>query len=147
MSGDALMDALRRHEGVWEGTYRHLDLDGHEIDRHGSRVECLFPGDGDVVYVQRNTFTWPDGRVERLAFDGRRDGERIVWDNERFRGHAWVAGGDVILLELGRRDEPDTTFTEIIVLKDGAEKRMRTWHWFRRGVPIRRTLCDERRVQ
>ena len=123
-----------------------VDADGTLIDQHASRVECVFPADGEFAYLQRNRFEWPDGRVQTAEFGGAlRDG-RVFWDTERFYGYGWATDGDVLLLRLTRRDEPETTFTEIIALEDGQNRRFRTWHWFQNGVPVRRTLCDEQRM-
>jgi hypothetical protein len=35
---------------------------------------------------------------------------------------------------------------EVIVMGEGGQHRARTWHWFRDGRLVRRTLCDEQRV-
>ena len=137
--------ALLRHEGVWTGTYRTIDAGNRVVDQHASRVECVFPASGEYHYVQRNRFTWPDGRTRDVAFGGVLDGDRICWDTETFSGYGWATLDDVVLLTLDRKDAPDTSFTEIIVLGADPDHRVRTWHWFRDGVPFQRALCDERR--
>lgn len=134
--------AMRAHEGVWTGTYTHLEASGVVIDQHQARVVCDFPPGGDPFYVQHITFTWPDGRVRRDRFDGRIDGDRIVFDTPTFSGAAWESG-DLVLLHLDRKDEPGAYFVEIIVPAPGGASRARTWHWFQDGALIRRTLCDE----
>ncbi len=141
------MRSLRRHEGTWTGRYQHVDLAGTLVDSHDSRVECVFPQGGKYAYVQRNTFDWDDGRQERFEFFGELQGDRLYWDNERFKGYAWKTEHDVILLRLNRKDEPATMFLETIILEDGKDTRVRTWHWFTDGVPVRRTLCNEARTQ
>ncbi len=141
----AAMPALLAHEGVWTGTYRTIDLDGRTIDRHSSRVECLFPESGDHHYVQRNRFTWADGRRREVEFGGALQDDRLVWDTETFSGYAWCSRDGVVLLTLDRKDLPNTSFTEIIVIGAEGNNRARTWHWFRDGVLFERTLCDERR--
>lgn len=140
----AAMPGMRAHEGVWTGLYRHLDGDGREVLRHRSRVVCEFPQDGPFAYIQRNTFTHADGRVERARLDGRfRDG-RLWWDEPTFSGSAWETQDGLILLHLDRHDLPGTVFWEII-LPPVNDLRSRTWHFVRDGVLIRRTLCEERR--
>ena len=140
-----VMPALLKHEGSWEGTYRVIDRNGRTIDSHASRVECEFPQTGPYAYVQRNRFTWPDGREFRAEFGGElRDG-RLWWDTDRFSGYAWTTRDDVVLLTLDRKDRPGERFTEIIVLAPDGSHRARTWHWIRDGVLYQRTLCDERR--
>lgn len=143
--------AMRAHEGVWTGVYTHLDAGGRQVDRHSARVVCEFPAGaearGEPFYVQHITFTWPDGRVREDRFDGRISGERgsderILFDTPTFTGAAWESG-DLVLLHLDRKDEPGAYFVEIIVMAPGGESRARTWHWFKDGALIRRTLCDE----
>ena len=151
MSADAralreAMPAMLLHEGVWEGTYTHIAPDLAILDRHESRVACIFPTHGPHAYIQRNRFTWPDGRVETAELPGTfRDG-RLHWDTPTFEGTAWQAADGEILLHLSRRDEPGTSFREIILLGEGGTHRARTWHWFREGRLIRRTLCEETRT-
>jgi hypothetical protein len=142
-----LMPGMFAHEGVWEGVYRHLDADGALVDEHQSRVECVFPEAGPPHYVQRNTFTWADGRVHTAELPGTfRDG-RLWWDVSTFHGSAWESHSGLILLHLHRRDIPGAWFWEIICKADGSNTRARTWHWFdAEGRLIRRTLCDERRL-
>lgn len=142
----AAMPSLLAHEGVWEGSYLHLDAEGREIDRHAARIACLFPDEGPFHYVQRSLFRWPDGRERTAELPGMlRDG-RLWWDLPAFAGVAWEGGEGVILLRLDRRDEPGLSFTEAIVLGSGGRERARTWHWFRNGRLVRRTLCAERRL-
>lgn len=140
------MPAMLLHEGTWEGTVRFVDVNGDEIDRYASRVDCEFPDDGAYAYVQRNHNVWEDGRTVDFEFGGVLDGNRMVWDTERFKGYGWQTEGDVLMLTLERLDVPDTSFTEIILIGADRDRRARTWHWFRDGRLYQRTLCDERRV-
>lgn len=137
------MPALLRHEGTWCGTYRHIDAGGGLVDEHRSHVQCEFPETGPWAYVQTNRFEWADGRRHEVSFGGVLKGDRLYWDTPQFRGYGWCAR-DVVLLELERLDEPGVRFVEAIILGD-TRRRARTWHWFREGELIRRTLCDERR--
>lgn len=141
-----LMPSVLRHAGVWEGTYRHIDCSGNTLDFHRSRVECLFPMHGTVVYIQKNEFTWDDGHYYRAEFSGVLKNDRIFWNTATFRGYGWAVSTDVFVLELERKDEPGVSFYESIVLGKGAKHRARTWHWFKEGICFKRTLCNERRV-
>lgn len=141
----AALPALLLHEGLWRGRYRTVDLDGKVVDEHASEVECVFPQGGAYHYVQRNAFRWDDGRTKEVEFGGVLEGDRIYWDTDTFRGYGWTTTDDVVLLTLERKDVPDTTFTEIIVLGANHRNRARTWHWFKNGELYQRTLCDERR--
>lgn len=142
----SFVETLKRHEGTWRGEYQVFDLDGHLMERYVSRVRCEFPQGDQFAYVQHNEFTWPDGRREHSSFGATLVGDRLVWDTERFSGHAWATEGGVILLRLDRRDVPETWYVETILLEPGHDHRMRTWHWFERGEPLKRTLCNERRI-
>ena len=144
------MPAMLDHAGVWTGRYTHISPTLEVIDSHSSRVECLFPDNGPHAYIQHNHFTWDDGREHRATLPGTfRDG-RLWWDVEAFHGSAWQSRDGEILLHLHRRDEPGASFREIILLggtdADGVTYRTRTWHWFKDGRLIRRTLCEERRL-
>ncbi len=52
----------------------------------------------------------------------------------------------LIPLNLERKDDPGARFFEIIVMSEDGLTRARTWHWFKGGRLIKRTLCDERHV-
>ena len=58
------MPRLARHEGVWDGHYRHFDAEGKLVDVHASRLLCRFPKDGPYPYHQTNLYTWDDGKKE-----------------------------------------------------------------------------------
>ena len=140
------MPAMLLHEGTWEGTYRFVNLEGKVIDQYQSRIECVFPDDGPWVYVQKNHYAWPDGRVFETGFGGELRGDRIWWDTDRFRGYGWATLDDIVMLTLDRKDNPGESFSEMIVLAPDRNYRARTWQWFRDGKPFQRTLCDERKV-
>lgn len=142
----SLMPEILEHEGVWEGQYQVIDRGGKLLDQHASRVECIFPDHGDVVYIQKNRFTWDDGRCHEVEFGGILVDERIYWDTPTFRGFGWQASPDIFLLELQRKDVPGASFTETIVMGATKMNRARTWHWFKDGECYQRTLCNERRV-
>lgn len=137
------MPYIFAHEGIWEGVYKHVDVQGNNIDQHKSRVECIFPDEGNVVYIQKNRFEWDDGRVETNEFSGILICDRIYWDTNTFKGFGWQANKHIFLLELDRKDELDAKFYEIIVMDKGSKTRARTWHWFKDGNCYKRTLCDE----
>lgn len=140
------LPALFAHEGIWDGTYRHMDCDGNVLETHRMRTRCEFPDEGEFAYIQHNHLIFPDGREQRLSFGGVfRDG-LLHWDTDRFHGTGWETRDDVLMLTLHRKDEPGVRFTEMIQISDDGNTRARTWQWFRDGTPFRRTLCDEARV-
>lgn len=142
-----LMPNLFLHEGVWEGTYRHIDMDGNTIDIHKSRVECIFPEEGEVVYIQKNHFTWDDGREYKVEFPGILVDGKIFWDTETFSGYGWMSGENMFCLELDRKDDIGARFHEVIVMGENNDQRVRTWHWFKNGACFKRTLCNEDKTQ
>ena len=140
------MPVLARHEGEWEGVYIHVDTDNKEIDRHRSRLQCLFPTEGPYAYHQINTYIWADGREEEIHFPAVfRDG-RIWWDTDRIEGSAWEIDGRTVVLTWTRKDEPGTYLYEMIQLSEDGVHRGRTWHWFQNDQLFKRTCIKERRV-
>lgn len=143
------MPTLARHEGIWEGVYRHYDADGNKTDEHKSKLICRFPDEGHP-YHQTNHYTWDDGRTESRDFPATVKDGRLFWDNELIKG--WAA--DVALDDFGRSTmlnwtrtgEPDLYLYEMIQISDDGQKRARVWQWFKNDQLISRTLVDERKV-
>jgi len=140
------LPVMLQHEGVWQGVYRHLDLEGNVIEKLDSKVICEFPTSGKSAYTQHNHFTYADGSQKEVSFPGVQRGDRIWWDTETFQGYGWEAGANTVMLKLDRKDIPGAYFLEVIVLSENNIDRARTWHWFKDGKLFQRTLCDERRV-
>ena len=146
----ALHPTLARHEGVWEGMYRHYDANGDKTDEHRSRLVCRFPESGEHLYHQTNYYSWDDGRTETRDFPADiRDG-RLWWDNEFIQG--WAAdmkldtNGRTTVLNWTRTGDPDLYLYEMIQISDDGQARARTWHWFKNDRLLSRTLVDERKV-
>lgn len=142
---EAMPDMLR-HEGEWEGVYRHVERDGTLIDQHRMWTRCEFPAAGPYAYIQHNHLRWDDGRELHYEFGGAFDGELLRWDIDRFSGHGWQTREGTVMLRLDRKDEPGVHFIEMINLSADGRTRARTWQWFRDGTPFKRTLCDEWRI-
>jgi len=142
----SIMPNVVKHEGLWRGVYTHVDETGTLIDRHQSQVECIFPVSGDIVYIQKNHFTWDDGREYRAELPGTLKDAKIWWDTDTFSGYAWETSCGLTLLNINRKDIPGAYFYEMIAMGDTGEFRSRTWHWFKGGKLFKRTLCEERRV-
>ena len=141
------MPLLAKHEGEWEGVYMEVDPDGNVIDRHRSYLICRFPESGPYPYYQINKYTWDDGRTEEHHFPASyRDG-RIWWDTDRISGYAWEADAKTVMLCWERKGMPGTSLYEMIQLSDDGRQRTRTWHWFKDGVLLKRTLVRERKVK
>jgi len=142
--------SLRRHEGVWEGTYRYYDATGEKFDEHASRLICRFPKTGPYPYHQTNFYHWTDGRKDERDFPAMIVDGRISWDNELIQG--WAADvaldefGRTVMLHWVRKDMPDAYLYEMIQLSDCGRYRSRVWQWFADGKLTGRTLIDEQRV-
>lgn len=134
------------HEGVWEGKYRHLAVDGTEEGSFRSRVTCEFPQVNDVVYRQTTELWAPDGTYSKAGFDGLDRGDHLYYDSATFHGRSWETQGGHLMLNLIRKDEPGAYFVELIIMGEDGKHRARTWHWFKDGQIYRRTLCEESRV-
>lgn len=141
-----IMPAMLDHEGIWCGTYRHVDVNGAELDTHEAQIECIFPHEGRWAYIQQNLFTWSDGREYRATLHGELRAGKLWFDHETFSGTSWETDKGLILLDLDRKDDPGANFYEIICMGSSGVDRARTWHWFRDGRLFKRTLCDERKV-
>lgn len=142
----AAMPAMLLHEGHWDGWYRHYDAAGELLDAHRTETHCEFPDSGPWHYIQHNLLTWQDGRTAHYHFGGRLEGERLVWDTDRFAGHGWQTLENVLMLRLDRKDEPGAYYIEMIALSADRGTRSRTWEWFRNGRPWKWTLCNEHKV-
>lgn len=146
----AQLATIARHEGVWDGIYRHYDADGLQIDEHRSRLFCRFPQNEPHKYHQTNHYTWPDGHTEVRDFPALiRDG-RLIWQGNLIRG--WAADvslddfGRTTMLYWTRNNEPGVYVYEMIQISDCGKYRSRTWQWFKDGRFVRRTLIDEHKV-
>jgi hypothetical protein len=143
----AAMPNMVAHEGEWEGVYRHIDCaTGEVLDQHRMWTWCEFPDDGPFAYVQHNRLSWDDGRTATYEFGGVFDGEKLVWETDRFSGYGWETHEGTLMLRLDRLDVPGAYYIEMINIAPDGESRARTWQWFKDGKPWKRTLCDEWRV-
>ena len=148
------MPLLAKHEGVWEGWYRHYDPEGKLIDQHRSRLLCRFPATGEFPYHQTNIYDWEDGKREVKEFRcGYRDGSKqLIFLNDLIDGWAREVPVDdkrrTIMLYWQRPDLRQIYFYEMINTSDDAQRRSRTWQWINSadGSLFRRTLIDERKV-
>lgn len=141
-----LMPLLARHEGVWEGVYRHYNTEGVLTDEHQSRLICRFPEVGHP-YHQTNHYRWADGKREIRDFPATVENARLRWDNDFING--WAC--DVVLddfkrttmLNWTRTGEPDLYLYEMIQLSDDGKSRARVWQWFKADRLFQRSLVDE----
>ncbi|MEM1380667.1 MAG: DUF3598 domain-containing protein [Pseudomonadota bacterium] len=141
-----ILPLLARHEGVWEGTYRHYNLDGVLTDAHASRLICRFPEDGHP-YHQTNHYRWDDGKREVRDFPATVKDGRLFWDNEFINGWACDVALDdfnrTTMLNWTRTGEPDLYLYEMIQLSDDGQARARVWQWYKADRLFQRTLVDE----
>ena len=144
------MPVLARHEGIWEGMYRHYDAEGNKIDEHKARLVCRFPNDGPTPYHQTNHYTWEDGRTQVQEFIPTYKNGRVWFDDDKING--WAAdldldtNGRTTILNWKRPSDPSLYLYEMIQISDCGQKRARTWHWFKDDELFQRTLVDERKV-
>ncbi len=144
------MPYLAKHEGVWDGWYRHFDPNGKMIDEHRSRLVCRFPDDGPVPYHQTNYYSWANGKTEIRDFPAEfRDG-RLQFDNELITGWAAEVPLDTfnrtLMLYWRRVGDEGLYLYEMIQLSDCGKYRHRIWHWYRDGRIVSRTMVDEERA-
>jgi hypothetical protein len=142
-----IVELCRMHEGKWHGTYRHLNTDGAVVDLHEAIVICEVPSEGPYAYIQSSQFIWV-GHEQQFTFNGALSKNRLIFESERISGFAWVSHHDpeAMFLRFTRKDLPDIVITEMINKYGTSNARMRTWQWFKNGLPFRRTLVDEKRI-
>ncbi|WFL76357.1 hypothetical protein P7228_10140 [Altererythrobacter arenosus] len=143
----AAMPAMLLHEGWWDGWYRDVDCDGSLLDERRVRTHCEFPDTGEWHYLQHNWLSWADGREAVYEFGGRLEENRLIWGTDRFRGYGWQTLEETLMLKLDRLDVPGAYYIETINIAPDGKSRARTWQWFKDGVPWKRTLCDEARIE
>ncbi len=141
---------LAIHEGVWEGWYRYVDVNGKQIDAHQSRLICRVPKDTPSTYHQTNHYTWENGDTDVRDFKGQMEGSKLIFDNDLIKGWAAAAAEDdhqrTVLLHWSRVGEPNLYLYEMIQISDCENYRTRVWQWLRDGQTIQRTLIDEKRI-
>lgn len=141
---------LARHEGVWEGWYRYIDVNGKQIDAHHARLICRIPDDTPNIYHQTNNYTWEDGRKDIRDFKGQAEGNRLIFNNDIIKG--WSAEEPLdehrrtMMLHWTRVGEPEIYLYEMIQLSDCGNFRTRVWQWLKDGKTVQRTLIDEERI-
>jgi hypothetical protein len=143
-----IIDLCRMHAGKWFGTYRHLNTDGAVVDLHEANVTCEIPATGPFAYTQTSRLIWI-GHEEQFTFNGTLRENKLLFESERISGFAWVSSHDpeAMFLKFIRKDLPDVVITEMINKYGISDSRMRTWQWFKNGLPFRRTLIDEQRIK
>ena len=139
---------LAKHMGEWEGEYVHLDPDGREIDRQKSHLKMWEPEDKSYDVIQRNTYTWSDGRQEVYQFNGVLKGRDVHFDNERITGYMNQWDDQVIVLTWTYKSllKPGNYLYELIQLSRDGQQKVRTWHWMEDDRLIKRTVIRERKV-
>ncbi|MCG2841640.1 DUF3598 domain-containing protein [Sandaracinobacter sp. RS1-74] len=144
------MALLARHEGVWEGVYRHYGADGKLADEHRSRVICRFPEEGGFPYHQTNIFSWADGRSEVQEIPAVYKDGKIWWDTGAVKGWATELVLDEnhrsLVLYWQAAADPELYLYEMVQISDCGKKRVRTWHWIRGGDLQSRTAIEEKLV-
>lgn len=147
MSLREAMPLLARHEGVWDGWYRHYDAQGNKIDEHKSRLLCRIRDDRE--YHQTNLYRWSDGKTDTRDFPAKIRDDRLWFDTDIA---GWAATVELdedertMMLHWTRKGEPDLYLYEMIQISDDGVARARVWHWFKNDRLLQRTLVDERRV-
>jgi len=145
-----MLPLLSKHEGVWDGWYRHYDANGKMKDEHRSRLVCRFPDSGPLPYHQTNHYSWADGKTEVREFPAQVHDGRMWFDNELIKGWAAEVPLDdlnrTVMLYWKRKGDDDLYLYEMIQLSDCGKYRHRVWHWYRAGRIVERTLIDEERV-
>ncbi|MBO0603007.1 DUF3598 family protein [Sporosarcina sp. E16_3] len=141
------MPVFARHEGEWKGVYTVVDPKGNVIDQHDSYLTCnLREDDKEYPYFQTNTYTWADGRSEKISFPGSYKDKHIIFDTDRINGHSWEIDENTIVLTWKYVSEPNNYLYEMINLSPDGKHRARVWQWFENGELTKRTIIKEEKV-
>ncbi len=140
------MPVLVRHEGWWQGTYRHMSPAGELEEQYSFVIHAEFPEAGDPDYRQTSHYTWEDGRTEDRVFEARYSEGRLRWDDGRIFGSLWEIDDQTIYLKFGYHSNPASYVCEMMQLSPDSQHRARTWHWFSDHRLSRVTLVEESRM-
>ncbi len=139
-------------EGVWEGVFRRVDLEGEIIETLPSRITVRLLPDGEAYdYHQINLLNPDSDEEQRIESHGKWDVDRLRFFNERLEGWAKAVAADeagqtsVFLMEF--KDGSGLTVSEVVSFRPGdPDARMRATQYMRDGQVVRRTLIDEIKV-
>lgn len=142
-NGVSLPGILHKHCGTWEGHSKIWDPEtGQVVDTYHSKVEISVRG---ADYLQHNTYTWSDSRVEKKQYKGCVEGDVLKMDTERLVAKSRVIGPDTVIFYGSFKGEKDTDVYEIVrLLPDNC--RCRTWQIVKEGTPHRVIHINERKV-
>jgi hypothetical protein len=144
------LPAFARHEGFWEGTYRHLAADGSLLDRYAVRIWCELPEEDSVHFRLHMRYRWSDGRVQAGVHEARYDAAtgRARWCSEGIEGEIWDVAPDTVFLSFSLDRRPGVRVYETIQMAADGNRRSRAWQWIREadGEVVQWTLVQERRV-
>jgi hypothetical protein len=140
---------LARQMGVWEGTFRRYDADGHGLDTVSSTVvQRLEAREGRWHYSQTSLFPAATKGPRRIEASGEIQNGRLRFQSERFRGWAMdvpeAPGTTVLLLE--SLEGPTLQVQEISQLLEGGRRRLRTTQTLQGGQLLGRTHIDELKI-
>lgn len=154
-----MMPLMATGEGIWEGEYLYVDPLGNLLDRHRSRLYCMYPDEEPELYRQKNVYTWGNGRELSLSFEFRmQESGRLRYQTPRVTGEVWeeplIGGYPTIRLTWQRtahpgdyaQDLPNARVHEIIQQLPEQNHRARVWQWFVDDRLVQRTLITETRV-
>jgi hypothetical protein len=135
--------------GVWEGTFRRYDADGHGLDTVSSTVvQRLEAREGRWHYSQTSLFPAATKGPRRIEASGEIQNGRLRFQSERFRGWAMdvpeAPGTTVLLLE--SLEGPTLQVQEISQLLEGGRRRLRTTQTLQGGQLLGRTHIDELKI-
>jgi hypothetical protein len=143
------LPALARQMGVWTGTFRRYDAEGHLLDSFPSTVEQrLDRQDGRWHYRQWSRFPLAATEPRQIEACGEILDGRLHFTSGRLRGWAMdvpEAPGTTVLL-MTSCDGSDLLMQEISQLADGGRRRFRVSQTLQGGRLVGRSLIDEHKV-
>lgn len=144
---NATVALLRRHIGIWEGDYTHIDPADRSVqEQFAFRIKVECPDDGPIAYRQTSRYRWHDGRTTELVYTGIARDDRLLIDDGRVRGEVRAIEPQTLYMRFAYATDPASQVAEMIQLSPDGQHRARTWHWLRDGQLWRITLVRERRT-
>ncbi|MFN6339962.1 MAG: CpcT/CpeT family chromophore lyase [Cyanobacteriota bacterium] len=140
------LPALARQMGVWEGTFRRYDADGHLVESFSSTVvQRLEAKGGRWLYSQTNLYHLADGGQRRIEATGELLHGRLHVTSDRLQGWAMDLphAPDTTVLLMESADGSNRRVREISQVLDGGRRRFRSFQAVQDGRIVGRTHIDE----
>ncbi len=141
-------EIFRRHIGVWQGKAIKVNPQG-ELQRTFNGTFSVSITDGN--YHQENTYTFPDGKIRTLRFEGYFDKNGILIlsssDYPEFTATAWDAGNETIIFRSSKIENGKRYMYLETMTITAPNSRVRSTQIFQEGIFDGITYIEETRQE